>query len=171
MRSRLATCVLAIVLLMAIGALLIARYPPTAENFISFLGPSSAHWLGTDDLGRDVWSRLVYGARASMEAAGIAVGIALVSGMPIGLLAGFRGGWADAVLMRVADTVLSFPGIILAIAITAMLGPSLVHSMIAVGCWRGYQAAHGGLKAPSWAMMVAMSSAAHSSLILPSVTR
>lgn len=68
-----------------------------------------------------------------MEAAGIAVSIALVIGMPIGLLAGFRGGWVDAVLMRVADTVLSFPGIILAIAITAVLGPSLAHSMIAVG--------------------------------------
>jgi len=133
MRSRLAACVLAIVLLMAIAAPLIARYPPTAQNFVPFLGPSSAHWLGTDDLGRDVWSRLVYGARASMEAAGIAVSIALVIGMPIGLLAGFRGGWVDAVLMRVADTVLSFPGIILAIAITAVLGPSLVHSMIAVG--------------------------------------
>jgi peptide/nickel transport system permease protein len=132
-RSRLATCVLAIVLLMAIAAPLIARYSPTAQNFIPFRGPSSAHWLGTDDLGRDVWSRLVYGARASMEAAGIAVSIALVIGMPIGLLAGFRGGWVDAVLMRVADTVLSFPGIILAIAITAVLGPSLVHSMIAVG--------------------------------------
>lgn len=133
LRSRLATCVVAIVLLMAIAAPLIARYSPTAQNFAPFLGPSSAHWLGTDDLGRDVWSRLVYGARASMEAAGIAVALALVVGVPIGLLAGFRGGWVDAVLMRVADTVLSFPGIILAIAITAVLGPNLVHSMIAVG--------------------------------------
>lgn len=133
LRSRLATCVLAVILLLAIAAPLIARYSPTAQDFIPFRGPSSSHWLGTDDLGRDVWSRLVYGARASMEAAGIAVAIALVIGMPIGLLAGFRGGWADTVLMRVADTILSFPGIILAIAITAVLGPGLVHSMIAVG--------------------------------------
>jgi len=132
-RSRLATCVLALVLVMAIAAPLIARYSPTAQDFIPFRGPSSAHWLGTDDLGRDVWSRLVYGARASIEAAGIAVCLALAIGVPIGLIAGFRGGWVDAVLMRIADTVLSFPGLILAIAITAVLGPGLVHSMLAVG--------------------------------------
>jgi peptide/nickel transport system permease protein len=132
-RSRLATCFLAAVAVLAIVAPLAARYSPSAQDFVPFQGPSGSHWLGTDDLGRDVWARLVYGARASTEAAVIAVSLALAIGVPVGLLAGFRGGWVDAILMRVADTLLSFPGIILAIAITAVLGPSLVHSMIAVG--------------------------------------
>jgi peptide/nickel transport system permease protein len=133
LRSRLATCFLVIVAVLAIAAPLVARYSPTAQDFIPFSGPSGAHWLGTDDLGRDIWARLVYGARASMEAALIAVSLALAIGVPVGLLAGYRGGWVDAVLMRVADTFLSFPGIVLAIAITAVLGPSLVNSMVAVG--------------------------------------
>jgi peptide/nickel transport system permease protein len=133
LRSRLATCFLVIVAVLAIAAPLVARYSPTAQDFIPFSGPSGAHWLGTDDLGRDIWARLVYGARASMEAALIAVGLALAIGVPVGLVAGYRGGWVDSVLMRVADTFLSFPGIVLAIAITAVLGPSLVNSMIAVG--------------------------------------
>jgi peptide/nickel transport system permease protein len=133
LRSRLATGFLALVVVLAVAAPLVARHPPAAQDFGPFEGPSWARWLGTDDLGRDVWSRLVYGARASMQAAAIAVALALALGVPVGLLAGFRGGWADAVLMRVADTLLSFPGIVLAIAITAVLGPGLVNSMLAVG--------------------------------------
>jgi peptide/nickel transport system permease protein len=133
LRSRLATGFLALVIGLAVAAPLVARYSPAAQGFGPFAGASWAHWLGTDDLGRDVWSRLVYGARASMEAAAIAVGVALMLGVPVGLLAGFRSGWLDAVLMRVADTLLSFPGIVLAVAITAVLGPGLVNSMLAVG--------------------------------------
>lgn len=133
LRSRFATCFLGLVILLAIAAPLAARHSPTAQDALPFGGPSGAHWLGTDDLGRDVWARLVYGGRASLEAALIAVGVALAIGVPVGLLAGYRGGWVDAVLMRVADTFLSFPGIVLAIAITAVLGATLVHSMLAVG--------------------------------------
>jgi peptide/nickel transport system permease protein len=133
LRARLSTCFIALLLLLAIAAPLTGRYSPSAQDFEPFTGLSWQHWLGTDDLGRDVWSRLVYGARASLAAAFIAVGIALGLGVPVGLVAGFRGGWIDSVLMRVADTLLSFPGIVIAIAITAVLGPGLVHSMTAVG--------------------------------------
>lgn len=133
MRARIATSFLALVFVMAIAAPLVTRSSPSAQDFDPFLGMSWQNWLGTDDLGRDVWSRLVYGARASIAAALIAVGVALVIGVPVGLIAGFRGGWVDSVLMRIADTLLSFPGIIIAIAITAAFGPGLVHSMAAVG--------------------------------------
>lgn len=132
-RSRLAASFLLAVAILAIAAPLVARYSPTAQNAMPFTGISWDHWLGTDDLGRDVWARLIYGARASLLAAFIAVGIAVGIGVPIGLVAGFRGGWVDAVLMRIVDTFLSFPGIILAIAITAVLGSGLMNAMVAVG--------------------------------------
>ena len=132
-RSRLSTGFLLLLVAIALLAPLVSRYAPSAQDFDPFTGPSWQHWLGTDDLGRDVWSRLVYGARASMVAAFIAVGIALAIGVPVGLVSGFRGGWVDVLLMRLADTLLSFPGIVIAIAITAVLGPGLVHSMTAVG--------------------------------------
>ncbi len=132
-RAGLAACFVVLLLALAIAANVAARYSPSAQDFEPFTGLSYQHWLGTDNLGRDVWSRLVYGARASVEAAFIAVGIALLLGVPVGLVAGFRGGWIDAILMRIADTLLSFPGIVIAIAITAVLGPGLVHSMTAVG--------------------------------------
>jgi peptide/nickel transport system permease protein len=134
LRSKLATCFLAFVILLAVFAPLVSRYSPAAQDAANqFAGPSWEHWLGTDDLGRDVWSRLVYGARVSMEACLIAVGIGLLLGVPVGLIAGFRGGWLDTILMRVADTLLSFPGIVLAVGITAALGTGLVNAMIAVG--------------------------------------
>jgi peptide/nickel transport system permease protein len=134
LRSRLATCFLVVVVAIAIAAPLVARYSPADQDALHpFAGPSWQHWLGTDDLGRDVWSRLVFGARASIEACLIAVGLAVAIGLPIGLVAGFRGGWIDTVLMRVVDTLLSFPGIVLAIGITAALGTGLVKAMIAVG--------------------------------------
>jgi len=132
-RSRLSACFLLLLVVLAVLAPLVSRYAPSAQDFDPFTGPSWQHWLGTDDLGRDVWSRLVYGARASVAAALLAVGIALAIGVPVGLVSGFRGGWVDMLLMRVADTLLSFPGIVIAIAITAVLGPGLVHSMTAVG--------------------------------------
>jgi peptide/nickel transport system permease protein len=133
-RSQLATAFLIIVIALAVFAPLVARYPPNKQNFSAILkSPSGEHWLGTDDVGRDVWARLVWGARVSLQASLIAVVVALVIGLPLGLIAGFRGGWVDTVLMRVVDTLLAFPGIVLAIGITAALGPSLVHAMIAVG--------------------------------------
>ncbi|MGN6722922.1 MAG: ABC transporter permease [Marmoricola sp.] len=133
LRSRVATGFLVLIIVIAACAPFVARYSPSTQGFAPFSLPSWQHWLGTDDLGRDVWARLVFGARASLTSAVIAVGVAVLIGVPTGLVAGFRGGWVDGVIMRVADTLLSFPGIVIAIAITAVMGPGLVHSMTAVG--------------------------------------
>lgn len=91
------------------------------------------HWLGTDDLGRDVLTRLVHGASLTLSASAIAVTVALLIGLPAGLLSGFLGGFVDVIISRVIDTMLSFPAIILAIAVTAALGVGLTNSMLAMG--------------------------------------
>lgn len=95
--------------------------------------PSPDHWFGTDNLGRDVFSRVVVAARVSLQVGFIAVGIALVAGVAIGLVAGFYGGGTDSVLMRLMDILFSFPAILLAIAILAALGPGITNAMIAIG--------------------------------------
>jgi peptide/nickel transport system permease protein len=95
--------------------------------------PSSSHLLGTDDLGRDIFSRLIYGALATVYASLLAVGVAVAIGLPVGLIAGFFGGWTDDIISRVIDTFLSFPAIVLAIAVTGALGIGLTNGMIAVG--------------------------------------
>ena len=96
-------------------------------------GPSGDHWFGTDDLGRDVFSRVIIAARVSLQVGFIAVGIALAAGVPIGLVAGFYGRGVDSVLMRLMDILFSFPAVLLAIAILAVLGPGLRNAMIAIG--------------------------------------
>lgn len=96
-------------------------------------GPSWSHPLGTDDLGRDVVTRLIFGARISLRAAVIAVGSGLLFGAPLGVLAGWRRGWVDSLVNRYADALLSFPGLVLAIAITGVVGPSVNIAMLAVG--------------------------------------
>lgn len=98
-----------------------------------FSGPSWDHWFGTDDLGRDVFSRALVAARGSLQVGAIAVGIALGLGVPIGLVSGYYGGATDAVLMRLMDIVFSFPAILLAIAVVAVRGPGLGNAMIAIG--------------------------------------
>lgn len=95
--------------------------------------PGPGHWLGTDELGRDVLSRFLYGARTSLAAAMIAVGVALTIGLPLGLVAGYRGGLVDTVLSRVNDAVMSPPALVLAVAVVAVLGPGLTSAMIAIG--------------------------------------
>ncbi|WP_219414927.1 ABC transporter permease [Pseudonocardia nigra] len=126
-------------LVVLVGAALlapwIAPHDPDAQNYESILQPAGTpgYLLGSDDLGRDILSRLLYGARASLLASVLAVGVAVGLGVPLGLAAGYLGGVVDNALMRVIDTLLSFPAIILAIGITAALQPSLVNSMIAVG--------------------------------------
>ena len=125
---------LCVVALLSVAAPLIAPYSPTAQDLSNTLAESSAaHWLGTDDLGRDVLSRLIHGAAASLFSSFLAVGVAVVLGVPVGLLGGFLGGWVDEAISRGIDTLLSFPAIVLAIAVTGALGIGLINGMIAVG--------------------------------------
>lgn len=120
--------------LLALAADLIAPYGPFSQDLSNSLAlPDSQNWLGTDNLGRDVLSRLVFGARVSLFASLIAVGTALAIGVPLGLLAGYVGGWVDSSLMRLTDSLLALPGVILVIAIIAVLGNSLTNSMVALG--------------------------------------
>ena len=120
--------------LLAVMAPWVAPYSPTAQSVAETLQePSAAHLLGTDDLGRDVLSRLIFGAPASLYASFLAVSIATAIGAPLGLIAGLLGGWVDKVISRLIDTLLSFPGIVLAIGVTGALGIGLTHGMIAVG--------------------------------------
>jgi peptide/nickel transport system permease protein len=112
----------------------IAPYDPVATSWTLVRKPPSAlHWFGTDDLGRDIVSRVIYGARASLVAGAISVGIALGIGVPFGLLSGYRGGFIDALISRITDAMLACPFLILAIALAAFLGPSLGNAMIAIG--------------------------------------
>ncbi len=95
--------------------------------------PSAAHWLGTDEIGRDVLSRMIWGAQASLLAGVVSVAIALGLGIPLGVIAGYRRGWTDAVISRITEALLAAPFLILAIALAAFLGPSLRNAMIAIG--------------------------------------
>lgn len=125
-----------LVLLILVAALApwIAPYPPDQQRLDSLLQPpSSAHWLGTDDTGRDILSRIIHGARMSLFGSCFAGLVALVVGLPIGLIAGSVGGWVDAVLMRVVDAMLSFPAVILALAVVGALGPGIMQAMFAIG--------------------------------------
>ena len=136
-KSPLAMFGLAIILLLvfcAIFAEMISPYDPTAQDLAHmFETPSSTHWLGTDEFGRDILSRLIYGARVSLQVGFVAVGIALVVGGFLGAVSGYYGGRLDNAIMRVMDVLLSIPQTLLAIAIVAALGPNLMNLMIAVG--------------------------------------
>src|SRR5215475_14243337 len=120
--------------LLAVFAPLVAPYDPIATSWgLVRKPPSTLHWFGTDDLGRDVLARVIYGARASLLAGAISVTIALAIGVPLGLLSGYRGGFIDALISRITDAMLACPFLILAIALAAFLGPSLSNAMIAIG--------------------------------------
>ena len=129
-----ALAVVGIFILVALFAPWIAPEDPIRTSWTLIRrAPSWAHWMGTDENGRDVLSRVLFGARASMMAGVISVGIALCAGVPIGLLAGFAGGFIDAAVGRLVDAMLACPFLILAIALAAFLGPSLQNAMIAIG--------------------------------------
>src|ERR1700752_126621 len=126
--------VIAAFIVIALFAPLVSPYDPIATSWSAVRKPPSLqHWLGTDDLGRDILARVIYGARASLLAGAISVGIALTIGVPLGLLAGYRGGFVDALISRITDAMLACPFLILAIALAAFLGPSLGNAMIAIG--------------------------------------
>src|SRR5882757_3406552 len=121
-------------ILLAAFAPWIVPYDPIATSWTAVRKPPTAlHWFGTDELGRDVLARVVYGARASLMAGAISVTIALTIGVPLGLLSGYRGGFIDALISRITDAMLACPFLILAIALAAFLGPSLANAMIAIG--------------------------------------
>ncbi len=112
----------------------ISPYDPVATDFAAVRkAPSAAHWLGTDEIGRDVLSRVIFGARASLLAGVVSVLISLAIGVPTGLIAGYAGGIADMLISRMTDALLACPFLILAIALAAFLGPSLENAMIAIG--------------------------------------
>src|SRR5262245_42563159 len=123
-----AAAVVVLLILIALFAPLLAPYAPDAQNLsheARLQGPSEQHWLGTDDLGRDVLSRLIYGARISLFVVLVVEVIELIFGAGLGLLAGYYGGWLDTLVMRLADTMFAFPDILLAILITSILGKSI----------------------------------------------
>ena len=125
---------LAVLMLLAFLARWILPFDALAQDFSATLqGPSRVHWFGTDELGRDLLARVVYGARTSLLTAAGAVTVAALIGVPVGLVAGFFGGWRDAVLMRLVDVLLSLPGILLAMALIAVLGRSQTAALVAVG--------------------------------------
>ena len=122
-----------ITILTAVCAPLIAPYDPADQQADRLLGPSREHLFGTDELGRDTFSRVVYGARVSLEVGIIAVFVALVVGGFLGIVSGFFGGILDNIIMRLVDIMFAFPGLILAIVIAGLLGPSSRNAMIAIG--------------------------------------
>lgn len=118
----------------AMAASWIAPFDPTAQSVIARLkGPSVEHWLGTDQLGRDVMARILHGYRASLVACGAAVSLALILGGGLGLLAAYRGGWVDRLVMRLMDVVFAFPILLLAIGLVAVLGPRPTSAALAIG--------------------------------------
>jgi peptide/nickel transport system permease protein len=132
--SSAALLVIVLLLLAAAAAPLVAPYDPDAASWSAIrTAPSVAHWMGTDENGRDVLSRVIWGARASLLAGLVSVLIAAGAGVPLGLIAGYVGGWSDAAISRLADAMLACPFLILAIALAAFLGPSLTNAMIAIG--------------------------------------
>lgn len=137
-RNKLSLLAFAIIILLVLSAIFAPVIVPYPKDVYSthieqkLEAPSSEHIMGTDELGRDVFSRLVYGARVSISTALIAVGVALVIGIPLGAIAGTFGGWVDNVIMRITDVFLSFPPLLLAIALVTLLGPGLTNAIIAI---------------------------------------
>lgn len=138
-RNKLSLTALIILVLLIVGALLAPYIIPYPEDLadathtqIKLQAPSLEHLMGTDELGRDIFSRVVYGARVSLSAALAAVGLSLVIGIPLGAIAGSFGGWVDNLIMRITDVFLSFPPLLLAIAMVAVMGSSLNNAILAI---------------------------------------
>ncbi len=129
-----AAAVVTLFVVVALAAPHLAPHDPIATDFRAVrTPPSGIYLLGTDEVGRDVLSRLIWGARASLLAGVVPVAIALTASVPLGLLSGYAGGWVDAFIMRLTDAMLAVPFLIVAIALAAFLGPSLTNAMIAIG--------------------------------------
>jgi ABC-type dipeptide/oligopeptide/nickel transport system permease subunit len=137
LRQRLAVPALAVLLLVVLSAIfanVIAPYDPERQDYAHVMeGPSRTHLLGTDDIGRDVLSRIIYGSRTSVSVGLVAVAISIVFGVTLGLVAAYVRGWVDDVIMRVMDALAAFPALVLALGITAALKPGLLNVMISIG--------------------------------------
>ena len=137
LRSRLALPALLVlcgVVVCAVAAPVVAPHDPYFQDYASVLEPPSpAHLMGTDDIGRDVLSRVIYGARVSVSVGLVAVALAMLLGVPLGLVAAYGRGWLDDVIMRIMDAIASFPALVLALGITAALRPGLLNVMVAIG--------------------------------------
>jgi len=139
-RAQIGLAIVALIIGAAIFAPLLAVHDPIGIDLAGMLqGPSGDHWMGTDIQGRDVWARLVYGARVSIAVGVISQGIALFLGVLLGLIAGYYGGWIDELVMRLADVTLAFPTLLLLIAMVAALQPSMVVVFATIGVvgWAG----------------------------------
>ena len=138
-RNRLALIGLALVVVLALSAALapwLAPYDPTRQSLVEKrTRPGAKYWLGADEFGRDILSRVIYGSRVALLVGVLSVLIALTGGMLLGTIAGFAGGWLDAVMMRGIEILLAFPYLLLALAIVAALGPGVLDTTIAVGIW------------------------------------
>lgn len=132
--AKIGALILVVLIIVAIFAPMIAPYGPSEMGVGGNLqSPSAEHWFGTDEFGRDLFSRIVYGSRLTLMIGFIAVGISMTAGTLIGLVAGYAGGWLEAILMRAMDVLFSFTETLIALAAVAVLGPSLTNAMIAVG--------------------------------------
>ncbi len=132
-RAALGLGMVGVVAVFALGAPVLSPFAPDQPDFVNILAPPSAgHWLGTDELGRDVLSRIIHGARTSLAVGALSVVVAAFAGTVAGLVAGYFGKLADALIMRVMDIVFAFPSILLALAIAAVLGPSLTNAVLAI---------------------------------------
>ena len=120
---------------MAVFAPIVSTHDPNAQSLRKRMKPPAEHWLGTDELGRDFYSRLVYGARVSLFVGIVGTAAGVISGTIVGLISGFFGGTTDTLIMRVIDIMYAFPGIVLAILIVAVLGPSLLNLIIVLAIW------------------------------------
>ncbi|WP_093043957.1 nickel transporter permease [Thalassobacillus cyri] len=126
--------IISLLIIIAAFAPQIATHSPTDQSIIDrYQAPSAEHWLGTDELGRDIFSRIVHGSRITIQIGVITVGISMIVGVFLGAVAGFFGRWVDQIIMRIIDIMMAFPSILLAIALVAVLGKSLTNAMIAVG--------------------------------------
>jgi peptide/nickel transport system permease protein len=126
--------IIVLLIFTAIFAPLLAPYNPYNQDLNSILQhPGTAHWLGTDEIGRDILSRLIYGTRTSLMVGIVAVGVAALFGVSLGLISGYFGGWLDSIVMRIIDALMAIPGLVLALVFAAVLGGGLFNIMIAVG--------------------------------------
>lgn len=126
-------CIVAVLLLVAAFAPWLAPYSPTEQDMSRILmAPNSLHWLGTDELGRDILSRIIWGSRLTLVTIGIVSAVVAPIGLAVGCVAGYLGGWVEVVLMRITELFLSFPSLILALAFVAALGPSLHNAILAI---------------------------------------